>query len=738
MTEAEISQEKELIDKEFKTLLRGMKDRTDKEDRDLLKRAFHLAKDAHAEVRRKSGEPYILHPLAVAQIVSKEIGLGPASVASALIHDVVEDSDYTLEDIERLFDEKIAKVIDGLTKISGVFDLEVSLQAENFRKMLLTISDDIRVILIKLADRLHNMRTMDAMPQHKQLKIASETLYLYAPLAHRIGLFNIKTELEDLSLKYTEPEVYRDIVLKLKNNQNGELKYLKSFSQMLSKRLKKEGLQFTIKQRTKSIFSIRKKMLNQGVSFDEVYDKYAVRIIIDAPPEREKSECWKAYSVVTDHYRPNTERLRDWISAPKANGYESLHTTVMGPDGHWVEVQIRSTRMDEVAEKGYAAHWKYKEDASGQSKLDRWINQIREMLENNETNAVDFVDEFKMNLIADEIYVFTPQGDMKILPAGSSPLDFAFNVHTDVGLSTLGAKVNGRLVPLNYRLHSGDQIEIITSQKQKPKEEWLGYVVSSKAKSNIKTSLKSEHTEVANEGKAILERKLRYIKVKPSKNLINEMVKYFGLKNTSELYYKLGMKIIDNPQIKEFMRDQSGGFYTYLKKRIVGRSKRSQVKAQKRPKKTTERKLLVFGNDEEKLEYKMAKCCNPIPGDDVFGFITATEGIKVHRKKCPNAVYLNSNMAQRIIKAKWINTEKNEYTSVLVIRGIDTVGLVNKVTQIISNDLNVNIRNMNIAGSEGVFEGIITVVVQDTMHLEKVIEKLKKIEGVDSAQRRIA
>ncbi len=738
MTETELEQEQQLIDKEFKALMRGMKDRMDDEDRDLIKRAFHLAKDAHAEVRRKSGEPYILHPIAVAQIVSKEIGLGPASVASALIHDVVEDSDYTLEDIERLFDDQIARIIDGLTKISGVFDLDVSLQAENFRKMLLTISDDIRVILIKLADRLHNMRTMESMPQHKQLKIASETLYLYAPLAHRIGLFNIKTELEDLSLKYTEPEVYRDIVLKLKTSQAGELKYLKSFSQVLNKHLKKEGLDFTIKQRTKSIYSIRKKMLNQGVGFDEIYDKYAVRIIINAPPEREKAECWKAYSVVTDHFRPNTERLRDWISAPKANGYESLHTTVMGPDGHWVEVQIRSVRMDEVAEKGYAAHWKYKEDASGQSKLDRWISQIREMLENNDTSAIDFVDEFKMNLIADEIFVFTPQGDMKILPAGSSPLDFAFNIHTDVGLTTLGAKVNGRLVPLNYRLQSGDQIEIITSQKQKPKEEWLGYVVSSKARNNIKSTLKSEHKEVAEDGKAILERKLRYIKVKPSKNLIQEMVKYFGLKNSSELYYKLGLKIIDNPQIKQFMRDQSGGFYNYLKKRIVGRSKKSQQKAQDRPAKTSEKRFLVFGNDEEKLDYKMAKCCNPIPGDDVFGFITATEGIKVHRKHCPNAVYLNSNMAQRIMKAKWISTEQTRYSSVLVIKGIDTVGLVNKVTQIISNDLNVDIRNMNIAGAEGIFEGIITVVVQDKLHLEKIIEKLKKVEGVDSVERRFA
>lgn len=739
MTELELEQEEREVGNLFKALLRGMKDRMDEEDKKLIKRAFHLAKDAHAEVRRKSGEPYIIHPLEVAQIVSKEIGLGPNSVASAIIHDVVEDSDYTLEDIERLFGEEIARIIDGLTKISGVFSKDISMQAENFRKMLLTISDDIRVILIKLADRLHNMRTMESMPQHKQLKIASETLYLYAPLAHRIGLYNIKTELEDLSLKYTEPEVYRDIVLRLKNSKAGEMKYLKRFTSNLREYLKEEGFEFTIKERTKSIYSIRKKMLNQGISFDEIYDKFAIRIIIESTPQREKADCWKVYSIVTDHYRPNTERLRDWISAPKANGYESLHTTVMGPDGHWVEVQIRSKRMDEVAERGYAAHWKYKEDESGQSKLDRWINQIREMLENNHGNAVDFVDEFKMNLIADEIYVFTPKGELRILPAGSSPLDFSFDIHTDVGLKTLGAKVNGRLVPLNYRLQSGDQIEIITSLKQKPKEEWLNYVVTSKAKTNIKSSLRSEQKEIADEGKVILNRKLKYIKVKPSKNLLNEMVKFFNLKNTTELYYKVGMKIIDNSQIKEFMRDQNQGFYSYLKNRIIGRSKRDLKKPEKaKTEESSGSRILVFGPDEDKLDYKMAKCCNPIAGDDVFGFITATEGIKVHQKNCPNSIYLRSNFAQRIIKAKWVSTEKSEYSSVLVIRGIDTVGLVNKVTQIISNDLDVNIRSINIAGGEGIFEGLITVVVQDKIHLNKIIEKLKKVEGVTSVERRFA
>ena len=718
----------------YKTLLRSLKNKADDEDRKLIRRAFNLAKDAHHEVRRKSGEPYIIHPLEVALIVSREIGLGSTSVAAALIHDVVEDSDYTLEDIDRIFGDEIARIINGLTKISGVFDQNISLQAENFRKMLLTLSDDIRVILIKLADRLHNMRTMDSMPSHKQVKIASETLYLYAPLAHRIGLYNVKTELEDLSLKYTEPEVYRDIAMKLKSSEAGELKYLKRLSGKIREALKKEGLSFSIKDRMKSIFSIRKKMITQGVSFDEVYDKFAMRIIIDTKPEREKADIWKAYSLITDIYRPNTERLRDWISAPKANGYESLHTTIMGPEGHWVEVQIRSKRMDEEAERGYAAHWKYKEDASGTHKLDQWINQIREMLESNEGNALEFVDDFKMNLFAEEIYVFTPRGDLKILPAGATPLDFSFSVHTDVGLKTLGAKVNGRLVALNYKLNSGDQVEIITSLKQKPKEDWLSYVVTAKAKSNIKSALKEEQKLITSEGKAILKRKLNYIKVKPTDNLLQEMVKYFGLKNAAELHYKVGMSIIDNKQIKEFMRDQSQGFYSYVKNRILGKAKSEVRKAVK--KERLQHSTLVFGNDETELDYKLAKCCDPVSGDDVFGYISANEGIKVHRNNCPNAIYMQSNFADRILKAKWKTNDQHEFTSVLVIRGIDTVGLVNKVTQIISTDMNVNIRSINIAGDEGVFEGLITVVVQDILHLNKIMDKLRKIEGVTSVDRK--
>lgn len=742
MTELEIEQENKEITARYKALMRVMKDRADDADKKMIRRAFNLAKDAHSEVRRKSGEPYIFHPLEVATIVAKEIGLGPISVASALIHDVVEDSDYTLEDIDRLFGEEIARIIDGLTKIAGVFDQNISIQAENFRKMLLTISDDIRVILIKLADRLHNMRTMESMPQHKQVKIASETLYLYAPLAHRIGLFNIKTELEDLSLKYTEPEVYRDILLKLKSSQAGEIKYLKKFSAKIKEGLKREGFDFTLKERTKSIYSIRKKMVNQAVSFDEVYDKFAIRIILNSDPDKEKEECWRVYSIITDIYQPNTERMRDWISAPKSNGYESLHTTVMGPDGHWVEVQIRTERMDEVAEKGLAAHWKYKEDTSSANKLDNWINQIRELLENNDGSAVEFVDEFKMNLYSEEIFLFTPKGDMKILPQGATPLDFAFSIHTDVGLRTLGTKVNGRLVPLSYKLKSGDQVEIITSLKQKPKEDWLSYVVTAKAKNNIKSALNSEQKEIAAEGKVILKRKLNYIKVKATEKLIQDMVKFFKVKNPSELYYRVGMKIIDNQQIKEFIREQNRGIYSYLRNKVLRRNQKEEAykepKVRKPKEEKKEKTILVFGNDDDKLDYKLAKCCNPIQGDDVFGFITANEGIKVHRKNCPNAIYLQSNFAGRVIKARWVSSEQSEYASVLVIKGIDTVGLVNQVTQIISNDLNVNIRTINITSDDGIFEGLITVVVKDKIHLNQIMGKLKQVEGVTSVERRLA
>lgn len=720
---------KEIVNK-YRALLRSIERKTESSDKKLIRKAFNLAMDAHSDVRRKSGEPYILHPIAVATIVAKEIGLGPTSIAAALLHDVVEDSDYTLEDIERIFGEKIARIIDGLTKISGAFDQNVSVQAENFRKMLLTISDDVRVILIKLADRLHNMRTMQSMPAHKQLKIASETLFIYAPLAHRLGLYNIKTELEDLSLKYTEPEVYRDIVLKVKASKASEIKYLKRFSSKIRDALKKEHFDFTIKERTKSIFSIRRKMVNQKIPFEKVYDKFAMRIIVKSTPENEKADCWKVYSVVTDFYRPNPDRLRDWISSPKSNGYESLHTTLMGPDGHWVEVQIRSERMDSIAEKGYAAHWKYKEDKSDDQKLDNWINKIRELLENPNQNAVEFIDNFKLNLFSEEIFLFTPKGDLLVLPKGASPIDFAFDIHTEVGSTILGAKVNGKLVPLSRKLKSGDQVEILTSQKQKPKEDWLNYVVTSKAKGKIKQSLKDDRNRVADGGRAVLERKLNFIKVKPTDSTIQKMVNYYKLKNPTELYYKVGTGIIDNKHLKEFAKENSTTFYNYLRSRFRSAPKEKGFKSDENLKST-----LVFGDNDQALDYNLAKCCTPIAGDKVFGFVTSNEGIKVHRNDCPNAVSLQSRFANRIVKAKWKLNTDNDFTANITIKGIDTVGLVNKVTQIISNNLNVNIKSMNIAANEGIFEGKIALVVEDKIHLNSIIDKLRSAEGVERVTR---
>lgn len=730
--ELDLEQEKVAILNRYRALLRSVRGKIDKEDKKLIRKAFDLAVDAHKDMRRKSGEPYIFHPIAVAQIVAKEIGLSATSIACALIHDVVEDSDYTLEDIERLFGEKVAKIIDGLTKISGVFDQNVSLQAENFRKMLLTLSDDVRVILIKLADRLHNMRTMDSMPRYKQQKIASETLFLYAPLAHRLGLYSIKTELEDLGLKYTEPEVYRDISVKLAESKKERVSYINKFTAPLRDSLKQANLEFTVKGRPKSIFSIRKKMAKQQIPFEQVFDKFAIRIILDSKPEDEKADCWKAYSIVTDYYMPNTKRLRDWISTPKSNGYESLHTTVMGPKGHWVEVQIRTRRMDEVAEKGYAAHWKYKTDESAHNQnLESWITKIREMLENPDGNALDFIDDFKMNLFSDEVFVFTPNGDLKTLPKGASALDFAFEIHTQVGAQCLGAKVNGKLVPLSHPLKSGDQVEILTSQKQRPKEDWLNYVVTAKAKSKIKSSIKEEKKRIAAEGKEILERKLKHLKLVLNKSLTTELLNYFKLPSSLELFYQVGTGRIENKRLRGFVTERQQSWYQIFKKRFRKTGNRPDTATKK-----ADKQFLVFGDSEEKLDYVLAPCCNPIAGDHVFGFTTIKEGIKVHRVDCPNAIRLQANYAYRILKAKWVDADRINFVAILLIRGIDKLGLVNEITKLISNALNINITSLNIAGNDGIFEGKITVKVHDTKHLNTLIDNIKKVDGVTSVERK--
>ena len=720
-----------LVEGAFQDLLNSIEYKTEKADNQLITRAFQLAKDAHKGVHRKSGEPYITHPISVAQIVATEIGLGPTSIATALMHDVVEDSDYTLEDIENMFNPNIARLIDGLTKISGVVSMESSMQLENYRKMLLTISDDVRVILIKLADRLHNMRTMQGMPAHKQLKIASETLFIYAPLAHRLGLFRIKTELEDISLKYTEPEMFEDLSNKMEELVNRDFEYLNKFTRTISGELKKAGLKFEVKKRTKSIFSIRRKMRNQQVTFEEVYDKYAIRIILDSKLANEKSDCWKAYSVITENYNPNPNRLRDWISSPKSNGYESLHSTVMGPDGHWIEVQIRTKRMDDIAENGFAAHWKYKEDSSGSNQLDSWLRRIREFLDNPDNDSEDFIDSFKMNLFSSEIFVFTPRGEMVTLPKGATALDFAFDVHSEVGAHCLGTKVNGKLVPLSSPLKSGDQIEVLTSMKQEPKEDWLSFVKTGKAKQRIRQSLKKEKQLITGQGQMTLERKLKVLKLKATHSNIQKLVNYFGLKNPDELFYKVGLGVIDNKKLREYARE-TAGLVNYFKRRIVKSSYAKQKPLSKEAKKDLK---LVFGTDEHKMEYTLAKCCNPVPGDRVFGFVTTAEGLKVHRDDCPNAVLLQSRFANRTLKAKWTDKKGSFATINLLIEGMDRIGLVNDVTKVISSELSLNIKAISFAVDDGLFTGQVTIEVSDKVALTDTITNINQLEGISTVSR---
>ena len=729
MQPIDFEQEKKEILNRYKSLLRTCNDKTDKADKKNIRKAFDIAVEAHKEMRRQSGEPYIYHPLAVAHIAAKEIGLGATSIICALLHDVVEDTDYSLKDIEKIFGKKVAQIIDGLTKIQDVFDKNVSMQAENFRKMLLTLSDDVRVILIKLADRLHNMRTLDNMTKSKQLKIASETLYLYAPLAHRLGLYSIKTELEDLGLKFTKPEVYKAITQELKASKEERDKYILKFSKPIKAKLKENNLEFTLAGRPKSIFSIREKMVKTGVNFDNIFDKFAIRIIVDSSLKNEKADCWRIYSIVTDFYKPNPDRLRDWVSTPKANGYESLHTTVMGDDGKWVEVQIRSQRMDEIAEKGYAAHWKYKHGGSKENSLDTWIEKIRELLTNPESNAIDFIDDFKLNLYSGEIYIFTPGGDLKTLPKGGTALDFAFEVHTDVGLKCMGVKVNGKLVPLSHELQSGDQVEVITSQKQRPREDWLRFVATSRAKSKIKSALKEDKKVIAIVGKEIAERKLKHLKLKLTSETEIELIKHFDAGASIDLYFRFGTGAISNTEIKEFVRLKKGGWYQTIKNKIYGPPSPA-IKSEK-----DSEKVIVFNENDEVLDYKMAVCCNAIPGDLIFGFLTVVDGIKVHRSDCPNSIQLRSNYAYRVLKAKWISKGDIDFVASINIKGIDSVGLMNKITQIISNQMHVNIKSINISSDDGIFEGVITLKVHNVTFLKELTTKLKKIKAISSITR---
>ena len=733
MTEALIEEENKEIAKQYKELLKISYRTLSAADKKLIRSAFDVAVDAHKDQRRKSGEAYIFHPIAVAKIVASEIGLDATSIAAALLHDVVEDTEYTLVDIEQMFGETVARIVDGLTKIAAIeYEGDVSMQAENFRKMLLTLNEDIRVIIIKIADRLHNMQTMGSMPAHKQVKIASETLYIYAPLAHRIGLYNIKTELEDLGLKYTEPEVYSDILEKMNESKEEQDLYIKDFAAVIKASLDAEKLNYDIKGRPKSIFSIRRKMLAQNVTFDEVYDKFAVRIIYKSDLENEKFLAWKIYSIVTDHFRPNPMRLRDWISSPKSTGYEALHITVMGPKGRWVEVQIRSERMNEIAEKGYAAHYKYKNDEKEDGGLDDWLNKLQDTLENAEVNAVDFVEEFKLNLYAKEIFVFSPKGDLYSLPKGATALDFGFHVHTEVGLHTRGAKVNGKLVPLSHPLKSGDQVEIITSEKTKPSANWINYVTTGRARSKIKSSLKEEQKQIAAEGRVVLTRKLRSLKINLDEKTINQLVNFFKLKTSLDLFYRVGAGIIDNQMLKDFAASRNNALVSFFKNRIRRPSTPEDIDREEITQKYDQ---LVFGKEEDKLDYKMAQCCNPIPGDDVFGFVTVNEGIKVHKKNCPNALQMQSNYSYRIMPAKWIDSTQQDFKAVLIISGIDAMGLVNNVTRVVSNNHHIDMKSVHFDTDDGTFEGKITVVVKNTSILDNLIKNIKKINGIDKVTR---
>ena len=730
----EVAENKEIA-QQYKELLRISYQRLSKSDKKLIRLAFDTAVDAHKNQRRKSGEPYVFHPISVAKIVADEIGLDSTSIASALLHDVIEDSNYTIEDINEIFGETISKIVHGLTKISNLKkDNYNSIQSENFRKMLLTLNDDIRVIIIKIADRLHNMKTLNSLPKYKREKIASETLFIYAPLAHRIGLYNIKSELEDLGLKFTDLRRYNQIKNKIEKSKEKQNFYIKKFSLMIKKALNKEDLKYNIIGRSKSIYSIHNKMENQSIPYESVYDKFAIRIIYDSDVENEKFIAWKIYSIVTDHFIPNPTRLRDWITAPKSTGYEALHITVVGPKRRWVEVQIRSERMDEIAEKGYAAHYKYKQKDDQKDNLDTWINKLQEALESSETNAVDFVEQFKLNLYSKEIFVFTPTGDLKSLPKGATPLDFAFAIHTEVGIKTRGAKVNGKLVPLNKELSSGDRVEILTSDKIKPNANWLDYATTARAKSKIKATLNEEKKLLADEGKQILKRKLKHLKINFNDGIITELQKYFKLNTSQDLFYRVGINTIDNEKLKKFISSRSNKFISYIRKKI-SRNNDSKIASTNQDEITSKYDLLVFGNDEEKLDYKNAPCCNPIPGDKVFGFITINEGIKIHKKNCPNSVALQSNYDYRIIKAKWIDSSQEKFTVQINITGIDKLGLLNNITKVISENMNINMKRLNFETAGNTFVGNIIISVKSNFEVNNLIKKLKVLKGIDKIKR---
>ena len=718
----------------YEDLVKGSYQILNEEEKKIIKDSLIIAYNAHEGQLRKSGELYIYHPLGVAKIVAHNIGLDCDSIAAALLHDVVEDTKLTIKDINKAVGKNIGKIVDGLTKISILRkNKDYSVQAENYRRMLLTLHNDIRVILIKIADRLHNMRTIEYLDEIKKEKIASESLYIYAPLAHRVGLFNLKNELEDLSLKTIEPKTYKTIKSKFDKSQDNQEKYIESFKKLIIESLDNQKIKYSIKGRNKSIFSINNKMQTKNISFNEVYDRFAIRIIYTSSKIDEKFIAWKIYSIISDHFIPNPARFKDWITYPKVNGYEALHLTVVGPENRWVEIQIRSERMDEIAEKGYAAHYNYKHGETKQKEVDIWLNKLQDVLIDDSQHAIDFVEDFKLNFYSEEIYVFTPKGDLKSIKSGSTALDFAFNIHTDIGSKTRGARVNGKLVPLSHVLKSGDQVDIMTSKNVKPSVNWLDFVITSKAKSKIKSSLNIEKKRISIEGQQILKRKLKNFKIKLDDKISSQMMKFFDINASNDLFFSVGNGAIDNKKIKQFVNDYNRSFIGFIKRRI-GSNKKKVDKINKSDHSIKFDKL-IFGKDQESLKYSMANCCDPIPGDSVFGFVSVNDGIKVHKKDCPNSISLRSNYAYRVISAKWIDSQSHEFNTKINLTGIDDLGIISQITSTISDSMNVNMNKISFESNDGLFTGTISLEVKNKVILNKLLKSLKKIKGIEKVTR---
>lgn len=736
MSNLQTKAEQRLISDYYDELLKAC-DKVSDEGKVRIHKAFEFANDAHAGVKRKSGEPYIIHPLAVAKIVAEEIGLSATGIISAILHDVVEDTDYTVEDIRNLFGDRIALIVDGLTKLNEEFTSQTdSKQATNFRKMLMTLSDDVRVILIKLADRLHNMRTLDSMPTHKQLKIAAETLYIFAPLAHRLGLYAIKTELEDLSLKYKDPETYNQIYFRLHNQAEKRIYLVNEFIRPIIDKLQAEGIDFTITERLKSIYSIWNKMQTKGVSFDEVYDLMAIRIVFHPKKNiAEKRQCFDILSLVTDIYKPKPDRIRDWITSPKANGYEALHVTVMGPQGKWVEVQIRTYRMDEIAERGFAAHYKYKDNQSSmENELDKWLEKIRELLQNPESDALEFLDEFKMNLFSSEIVVFTPKGKMISMPKSSTVIDFAYEIHTELGDHCIGAKINHKLVPISHVLQSGDQIEILTSKTQIPQLDWLKFLVTAKAKTKVKQSFKLDKRKHLDRGRHLIEEKLKEYNILPSSNTLKKITAYYNLSNKEQLYSQVGMGFLDIDQIEDILKTRRKNKLVKYWRLTFG-SNNEEEDIDKLFTKIDKKTPYLLQEDPEYTNYTLARCCNPIPGDDVVGYISGNDHVIIHKRKCSEANKLMSQQGDQILTAEWTRFKKLSYLTRIKVSGFDRVGVVSEITNVISKQHSINMRTVHFDAHDGIFEGDMYLYVHNLQDLSELISRLLKIKGVDKAER---